>query len=409
MAFSLSRNATLFVSTVDKDTAKTQDNTWEIKVLDGFSFSAATATQEIEINEAGDTPSRGQQVFTTAIEPAEWSFQAYVRPRYDALNDVNDAVERVLWEALANKNATTPISTDSSGDATTLANNAAGGMTVDFLNSNTNELKQLYFYWNLGNAGAPVWYYMPGVVVNQAEIDFSIDAIASIAWSGFADSVSQIKNESPTEPYDHLTAMLAAPGTLGTTPFPTGNGYLAAPTGQQACIRNKLSTVSLVGESGQAGIGGNTYTVALTGGTLTINNNITFLTPEALGVVNQPCGHFTGQLAVSGNITAYLKTGAGETAALLDDLLTYSTGASASADPTKFALSINVGGAVPTSPWLVPVVQVNIPAAHLVIPTINIEDVVSVDIPFTALPYDSSGVPDPQAGTQIDLAYYAAE
>ena len=71
MAFSLSRNANLFVSTADKDNAKTQDNTWEIKVLDGFSFSATTATQEIEINEAGATPSRGQQVFTTAIEPAD--------------------------------------------------------------------------------------------------------------------------------------------------------------------------------------------------------------------------------------------------------------------------------------------------------------------------------------------------
>lgn len=411
MAFSLSRNANLFVSTVDKDTAKLQDNTWEIKVLDGFSFSAATSTQEIEINEAGATPSRGQQVFTTAIEPAEWSFQAYVRPRYDTINDVNDAVERVLWEALANQNATTPISTDSSGDATTLANNAAGGMTVDFLDSNTNELKLLYFYWNLGTELNPVWYYMPGVVVNQAEIDFSIDAIASIAWSGFADSVTQITQAGDATAFGHLTAMLAGPGDLQSTPFPNSTGYLRAPTGQQACIRNKLSTVSLVAESGQPGIGGNTYQVALTGGTLTINNNVTFLTPEALGVVNQPCGHFTGQLAVSGNMTAYLKTGTLETATLLDDLLTYSTGASASADPTKFALTLYVGGGVGdlVSPWLKPIVQINIPTAHLVIPTINIEDVVSVDIPFTALPYDSSGVPDPTAGTQIDLAYFAAE
>lgn len=409
MAFSLSRNANLFVSTADKDNAKTQDNTWEIKVLDGFSFSATTATQEIEINEAGATPSRGQQVFTTAIEPAEWSFQSYVRPRYDAFNDVNDAVERVLWEALASLNDTTPITADSNGDATLRNNNAGGGMTIDFQDSNTNELKKLYFYWNLGTTSAPVWYYMPGAVVNQAEIDFSIDAIASIAWSGYADSIEQITS-ADTTPWSHLTTnMLPNGGDLGVSPWPSGNGYTKAPTGQQACIRNKLSTVSLVAESGQAGIGGNSYVLALTGGTLTINNNITFLTPEALGVVNQPCGHFTGQLAVSGNMTAYLKTGNLETAQLLDDLLTYSTGASASADPTKFALTINIGGPAPASPYSNPIVQVNVPNAHLVIPTINIEDVVSVDIPFTALPYDSSGVPAPEAGTQIDLAYYAVE
>lgn len=411
MAFSLSRNANLFISTADVDTAKTQDDTWEVKVLDGFSFTANTATQEIEINEAGDTPSRGQQVFTTAIEPAEWSFQAYIRPRYDNTNDRNDAVERVLWEALTNINTDTPISTDSSGDATTLANNAAGGMTVDFLNSNTNELKQLYFYWNLGTTDNPVWYYMAGAVVNQAEIDFAIDAIASITWSGFADSVSQVTD---TTQLGHLTDMLAAPYTLGGTP--SGDGYLQAPTGQQACIRNKLSTVTLVGESGQTAIGGNTYVVALTGGTLTINNNITFLTPESLGVVNQPCGHFTGQLQISGNMTAYLKTGVDasgneQTASLLDDLLTYSTGASASADPTKFAVDIYIGGAATelASPWTKPIVQVSMPAAHLVIPTINIEDVVSVDIPFTALPYDSQGVADPTAGTQMDIAYFTAE
>jgi len=411
MAFSLSRNANLFVSTADKDVAKTQDNTCEIKVLDGFSFSATTATQEIEINEAGSAPTRGQQVFTTAIEPAEWSFQAYVRPRYDIPNDVNDAVERVLWEALASLNDTTPISTDSNGDATTRQANSAGGMTVDFLTSRTNELKKLYFYWNLGTTAAPTWYYMPGSVVNQAEIDFAIDAIASITWSGFADSITQITNADDPTAFGHLTDMLAGPGDLQTTAFPTGDGYLQAPTGQQACIRNKLSTVTLVGDSGQAGIGGNSYSVALTGGTLTINNNITFLTPESLGVVNQPCGHFTGQLQISGNMTAYLKSGTtGDTADLLNDLLTYSTGASASADPTRFALDIYVGGVAPTSPYNVPVLQLSMPAAHLVIPTINIEDVVSVDIPFTALAYETDGVtPDPNAANEISVAYYTDE
>lgn len=273
MAFSLSRNANLFISTVDKDTAKTENNTWEVKVLDGFSFSAATSTQEIEINEAGDTPSRGQQVFTTAIEPAEWSFQSYVRPRYDSTADVNDAVERVLWEALANDDPAGglgPITTDGRGNATNIQNNAAGGMTVDFLDSNTNELKKLYFYWNLGTTTNPVWYYTPGVVVNQAEIDFSIDAIASIAWSGFADSVSEITNADTTA-FVHLSNMLANPVSYDTAGFPDGSaGYLQAPTGQQACIRNKLSTVSLVPESGQ-GLNVSGYNVALTGGTLTIN------------------------------------------------------------------------------------------------------------------------------------------
>ena len=415
MAFSLSRNANLFVSTVDANspagagTALTTNNTWEIKVLDGFSFSAAVDTQEIEINEAGATPTRGQQVFTTAIQPAEWSFQAYIRPRYDVNDNRNDAVERILWEALANDD--TAITTDISGTATTLAANSAGGMQVDFTNSNTNELKKLYFYWNLGTTASPVWYYMPGVVVNQAEIDFSIDAIASITWSGFADEVKQIV--SGDDAFTHLNEMLnGTAGDISDSSFPDGSdGYLAAPTGQQACIRNKLSTVTLVPDSGQGVLDASEYTVALTGGSLTINNNITFLTPEALGVVNQPCGHFTGQLQVSGNMTAYLKSGdAGDTAELLKDLLDYSTGTNASADPTRFALDIYVGGSAPSSPYNVPIVQLSLPAAHLVVPTINIEDVVSVDIPFTGLAYASDGTtPDPTRGNEITVAYYTDE
>lgn len=418
MAFSLSRNAKLFVSTADANNneALTQANTWEIQVLDGFSFSAAVDTQEIEINEAGSLPTRGQQVFTTAIQPAEWSFQSYIRPRYDSLDDLVDSVERVLWEALASND--TSIGTAADGTATLRQANPDGGLLVDFTNSRTNELKKLYFYFNLGTTASPVWYYLPGAVINQAEIDFAIDAIASITWSGFADSVSQITS-ADTIPWDHLDDMLntaapAGPGDLNDTSFPTGDGYLQAPTGQQACIRNKLSTVTLVPDSNQGALDAASYTVALTGGTLTINNNITFLTPEALGVVNQPCGHFTGQLQISGNMTAYLKSGAaGDTAELLDDLLAYSTGANASADPTRFALDIYIGGNGTTdisSPFEKPIVQLSMPAAHLVIPTINIEDVVSVDIPFTALAYETDGVtPDPNAGNEMTVAYFAAE
>ena len=141
---------------------------------------------------------------------------------------------------------------------------------------------------------------------------------------------------------------------------------------------------------------------------MTINNNITFLTPEALGVVNRPCGHFTGQRTVEGNMTAYLKTGSpDDTAALLKDVINYSTN-TGGADPNQFDLTINVGGGTPGSPYNKPIVQFNLPTAHLVIPTINIEDVVSVDIPFIGLP-TSGGANDPNATNEISVAYYTAE
>lgn len=404
MAFSLSRNAKLYVSTSQTIAGILDSNTWEIPILDGFSFTATTATQEIEISEAGTTPVRGQQVFTTAIEPVEWSIQCYMRPRYDTVDNLVDAVERVLWEALAASPTTNTVGTAADGNATTRQAGASGGLDINFSDSNTNELLQLSFIFNLGTSASPVWYHITGVVVDTAEVDFAIDAIASISWSGFGTNVTEVRDSTDL---GTLATMQGNAGLLNDSAFPAGTaGYLAAPTGVQACIRNKLSTVTLVGKSGTAY--GQSYTLALTGGSLTINNNLTFLTPEALGVVNQPCGHFTGQRVISGNMTAYLKTGgADDTAELLNDLLTYSQG-TGGADPTDFDLTINVGGATPASPYDTPVVQFTMPGAHLVIPTINIEDVVSVDIPFNALPY-TAGAPDPAATNELTVAYYADE
>ena len=64
MALSLSRNATLILS-YQASTATAWDgagknpadaNTFEIPILDGFSFSHSTGTQNVTLNEAGASP-----------------------------------------------------------------------------------------------------------------------------------------------------------------------------------------------------------------------------------------------------------------------------------------------------------------------------------------------------------------
>ena len=122
------------------------------------------------------------------------------------------------------------------------------------------------------------------------------------------------------------------------------------------------------------------YNLAITGGSLTITNNITFLTPEELGVVNQSIGSFTGTRAVSGNVTAYLRTGSANTGGLLADMV------SATDTVThNFDMVMAIGGAAHT-----PRVELSMKHAHLVIPAVSIEDVISVNIGFTALGQDIS-------------------
>ena len=56
---------------------------YNIPVLDGFSFSQATNTTEVTLNEMESTAGvsrRARQIFTDSYAPAEWSFATYIRP-----------------------------------------------------------------------------------------------------------------------------------------------------------------------------------------------------------------------------------------------------------------------------------------------------------------------------------------
>jgi len=122
-----------------------------------------------------------------------------------------------------------------------------------------------------------------------------------------------------------------------------------------------------------------TYNVPITGGEIVINNNITFLTPDELGVVNLPIGHFTGVRSVTGNLTAYLRSGSSTDAAqLIQDMVNSVLDTTA-----EFALNIYVGGAANT-----PRVRLQMPKAHISTPTIDTQDVISTTITFMGVPSD---------------------
>jgi len=400
MAFAISRNARLFVTTeageinsVGDMDSLTDANTWRIPVLDGYSFSQSTTTQDLVISEAGEDPARGSQTFNTALEPVNWSFSNYLRPRYDGINtSTADAIERIMWEALSS-DPTSTITTGSSGLGTTRGPNS---MDVDFEDSNTNELKQVGLLFDLDG----IWYFINGGVVDTAEIDFSIDSIASITWTGFGTSIKNVTEFATTDWADPTGTAHDATGG-----FPGTNQFLDIPTENLACIRNKLTTVLLTDNEATAGFGAAAVTaLAITGGSLTIANNITFLTPEALGVVNQPCGHFTGARTVSGNITAYLKTDP----LASGDLLGYLAKEVSRATPFDFDFQMYIGGTVSdaSSATTNPIIHLDMAHTHLVIPTINTEDVLTIDMGFNALPFDESANKNDLNFTNEVLVHY---
>lgn len=211
-----------------------------------------------------------------------------------------------------------------------------------------------------------VTYAIDNAAMDQAVIDFGLDGIATVAWTGKGTALRQLATVITFDDTAPLLPVLSG-GAVGTA---------AGKVTDAKFITNKLSTVTL-----QSSIAGATsptaYTLALTGGSVTIANNITYVTPANLGVVNTPIGYFTGTRAITGSLTAYLRTGSTNTAGLLSNLLAAST-TSSGVEP-KFRLQVEIGGSSNA-------VRVEFEArgAFLQIPTIDAQAVMSTTINFTA-------------------------
>ena len=343
---------TLYFSRDTKVFVKIGSAVWEIPVLDGFSFSQATNTSEITLNEMADSAGnsrRARQMFTDSYAPAEWSFSTYVRPFVsagsgagaadDAAN--HHAVEEVLWALMV-------------GDAAYSSNTFTGftadtsDLDIDFDSSNKVTLGTADIFFVMGGAGSgtKTTYKIEGCVVNEASIDFDIDGIATINWSGMGKIITE--DTAPTATVYEAVA--------STSNF----------------IRNRLTTLAISSTSPTS----TTYDLVLTGGNISISNNLTFLTPETLGVVNQPLGHVTGTRSVSGSFTCYLNAETDSSADLFENIIE-----GTSTITNAFNLAFKVGGSSGT-----PRLEFATANCHLEVPTHSIDDVISLETNFHALP-----------------------
>ena len=343
---------------------------WEVPVLDGFSFSQATNTSEITLNEMSNTSGdsrRGRQMFTDSYAPAEWSFSTYARPFASAGSGAgaadsaakHHAVEEVLWALMVGAATYSSFSfTGFTADTTDL--------DISFGSSNKTTLGTADIYFVLGGArsGTKTTYKITGCCVNEASLDFDIDGIATINWSGMGTIINE--DSAPT-------------ATVYEAVSSTSN-----------FIRNRLTTLAMTtaddhllatGESADGDSDVETYDLVLTGGNITVSNNITFLTPETLGVVNQPLGHVTGTRSVSGSFTCYLNAEASSSADLFERIIE-----DTDTITNNFDLTFKVGGASAT-----PRIELAMTDCHLEVPTHSIDDVISLETNFHALPSTIEG------------------
>lgn len=394
---------------------------WEIPVLDGFSFSQATNSSEITLNEmesSAGVSRRGRRAFNDSLAPGEWSFSTYVRPftaagaaqgtgSADPAAEVH-AVEEVLWALMAGADNYGSAAYDKGGSA--VLTPGGSNMTVGFGQSNVAQLSTFNLYFVLGDANRTVMK-LDGCVVGEASIDFDIDGIATIAWSGNAANVVDFTGSTITATSAPAFNATTADGTtiaVGDVFLDSDNGHKLqivtvkpgsgnvtlgsyvneAITSTSNFIRNRLTVLTVTPttqdpDSDSVNELESSYSLTLTGGNVTISNNITFIVPEELGIVNVPIGHVTGTRNVSGSFTCYLTEDTGTTNASRDffeDLRSITNVVT-----NSFALVFKIGGATGTG------LELNMATSHVEIPTHSIEDVISLETNFQALPSTIDG------------------
>ena len=354
---------TLYFSRDTKVYIKIGAAIWEVPVLDGFSFSQATNSTEVTLAEMEDSSGvskRGRRMFNDSLAPVEWSFSTYVRPFKSAgsgsgaANDAvaHHAVEEVLWALMVGDAAY------SSHDFTGFTRDATD-LDISFASSNKTTLGTADIFFSLDDAGSnPQVYKIASAVVNEASIDFDIDGLATISWSGFGSTLTSDSKPTKTV-YEDVDA---------TDNF----------------IRNRLTQLTITANdtTNFPGSGSGVYTLTLTGGAITISNNITYITPETLGAVNTPVGHVTGARAVSGSFNCYLGLDSGTNTGTSTDFFNDMTASGArSLITNSFSTAFKIGGASAT-----PRMEFAMGTAHFEIPAHGIEDVISLETSFHGLP-----------------------
>jgi hypothetical protein len=425
-----SRDTKMYVAF--KDHAGVYQAAFEIPVLDGFGFSQANNTSEITLSEmesSTGTSRRGRRLFNDSLAPAEWNCSTYIRPFKGAASgsdytaNEHHAVEEVLWGMMAGADhydtTTHHFESEKFGDGSdeaTVTESDGTDLNIAFTHSNRANLNPVDIFFVMEtSATSPVVYKIADAVVNEATINFEVDGIATVEWSGFGKDIKDVSADTTVADTAPSSSLATGDIFLDTDidnlfHIYSGSAFLPAKDEGTAStsnfIRNRVTTLTVAAQSGNDANGpfvgaadDGIYNLTLTGGSVTITNNIEFLTPETLGSVNLPLENVTGARSITGTLNCYVvrntTSNVGTSSALFNDMKKSDALALVNND---FSLVLNIGGTDTTKPRF----KVNMPTCHLEIPTHSIEDVISFETNFHALGSNIS------AADEIDLTYFGA-
>ena len=394
----LQRNTKVFISTVDLSngaavTAMKPANTWQVEILAGYAVSQSAATQDITSLESGTAPDRSQQRFNTALNPVDWNFQAYLKPtgmqktagasNKHASGNSMPVADWFMWQAMMSSTSWASgaeIRSAWEDDGKFSLAGRTAGANVFAHTSNFSTASEYHLYVKMDN----VVYQVSNATVNQGSIDAAIDGIATTTWTGFGTNLVELRSAARDRAISvfggtlndgsSITANSNAYETTAEASYHPWNSYnVSGSISSASFIKNRLSTIEIK-HAPSATDAGVTFTFPVTALSFDYNNNITYLTPEELASLNAPIGQFAGARAISGSLSAYLRSGTDNTAQFLKQVVEDSRTSSSATSNANLV----IGGA--TAPY----VALNLPSVQFELPSHSIDDVIGVSVNFLA-------------------------
>lgn len=394
----LQRNTKVFISTVDlasggAATSIVPANTWQVEILAGYAVSQAAATQDITSLESGTSPDRSQQRFNTALNPVDWNFQAYLKPTgmnktsgstgKHASGNSMPVADWFMWQAMMSNltwaSGTSLRSNWQDDGKFALVERVDASNTFPH-SANFSTASEYHLYFQMDN----VVYQVANATINQGSIDAAIDGIATTTWTGFGTNLIELRNQPRNNAVSvfggilnsgsSITANSNAYALTAQASYHPWNSYnVAGAISSASFIKNRLSTISISHAPSAIGAGV-TFTFPVTALSFDYNNNITYLTPEELANLNSPIGQFAGARAISGSLSAYLRSGSSDTAQFLKQVVEDTRTTSAATSNAN----LRIGGS--TAPYF----AINMPAISFELPTHTVEDVIGISVNFLA-------------------------
>ena len=335
----LTRNTRLVFSSVDvaSSTVMTPTNTWEVKVLAGYTATQDANRTDVSSRESGETPAREEQAFNDSLNPASLNFSTYLKTTgvtrasatYGTATNTNHtgAVLPVnCWFLLqAAVTNTTPF-TDTGLQSvfrdggkllsnTTVAGTTANTAGIHAGRSAFNVPAKMFAYMMIED----IYYKFTDVCINQFTIDGSIDNLGMVNFECLAENMDEVTVDAEKTRLKSVLGTVATDGAntnvLDSSATWACHGYdtmnVAGSAQTNSYVYNSVNSANVTyAPSGGAAV---TWPFGTTAVSVTYNNNIEPLTPAELATLNAPVGFFAGTRSVTSTFTTHLDQTTGST------------------------------------------------------------------------------------------------